>query len=635
MNFHCLLKLAIFSLLTNSFSVSVFSQQDRLEKALAIPTKQTGVEIDAPTADEMKNCTIGINETPPGFVVKDNTGRILRLFVDTNNDKKLDQWSFYKNGIEVYRDIDGDFDGKTDQYRWLGTGGTRWGLDPDQDDRINEWKIISAEEVAFEVFQAIKNQDQQRFQRVLVTPAEFKAMGLGTPIATEIQKRWKAAQQNFSEFSKTQKQISATTEWVHSSNGLPALIATGAFGNKQDSIVYDHASAVFKSQEYGQLSIGTIVQVGAGVWRAIELPEVAEEGKPILNGGAFFPMPETVVPGEIAQEVDPQDEKMAELYGKLEALEKELAAAEKPIDIARLEESKAKMLEQFYDLTKAGEQKLNWLKNIADSVASAYQKERFPDGLKFLDGYLSRLKTAGQQEGLDYIRWRAIYARYTLDTELGDSRKRDEANQALIDDLVVFQKEFTDSSLAAEALSALGVHFEISGEEKDAIEWYQQAVTRFAATDFGKRSAGALVRLSGQGKPMTLVGKDLKGTNFNLQDPQWRGKIVVIHFWETWCPDGLDEVQRLAEKYKEDVVFIGCNIDVETKTYQAYMQANPDFFTWQHLHAPGSLEKSPLAQQLGVPSEPLVLIVNKKGELAEPDVAFSDLEREIERQRRK
>jgi hypothetical protein len=53
------------------------------------------------------------------------------------------------------------------------------------------------------------------------------------------------------------------------------------------------------------------------------------------------------------------------------------------------------------------------------------------------------------------------------------------------------------------------------------------------------------------------------------------------------------------------------------------------------LHAPGSLDSSPLAHQLGVASLPLVMIVNKQGELVEPVVVFADLDREIERQRRK
>ena len=74
-------------------------------------------------------------------------GVILRKFVDTNDDNIVDQWSYYKDGLEVYRDIDSNFNGKADQYRWFHTGGSRWGIDTKEDGTIDYWKSISAEEV--------------------------------------------------------------------------------------------------------------------------------------------------------------------------------------------------------------------------------------------------------------------------------------------------------------------------------------------------------------------------------------------------------------------------------------------------------------------------------------------------------
>ena len=44
-------------------------------------------------------------------------------------------------------DIDADFNGKADQYRWFHTAGSRWALDTNEDGQIDGWKTISAEEV--------------------------------------------------------------------------------------------------------------------------------------------------------------------------------------------------------------------------------------------------------------------------------------------------------------------------------------------------------------------------------------------------------------------------------------------------------------------------------------------------------
>jgi adenylyl-sulfate kinase len=51
---------------------------------------------------------------------------------------------------DVYREIDsnGKQRQKIDQCRWFNLGGTRWGIDLDEDKKIDQWKIISAEEVS-------------------------------------------------------------------------------------------------------------------------------------------------------------------------------------------------------------------------------------------------------------------------------------------------------------------------------------------------------------------------------------------------------------------------------------------------------------------------------------------------------
>ena len=101
------------------------------ESALKLKPLQVDVDYETPTGDAVAKCTITAikSDTVSGWVVYNANGQILRQFVDSNRDKKVDQWRYYKEGIEVYRDIDGNHNGKADQYRWLGTSGTRWGLD--------------------------------------------------------------------------------------------------------------------------------------------------------------------------------------------------------------------------------------------------------------------------------------------------------------------------------------------------------------------------------------------------------------------------------------------------------------------------------------------------------------------------
>ena len=142
-----------------------------------------------------------------GWIVESPDGVILRKFVDTNDDNVVDQWSYYKDGFEVYRDIDSNYNGKADQYRWFHTGGSRWGLDPNEDGVIDSWKSISAEEVTAEVVAAIATRDVQRFTRLLLTPAELNSLGLGKARAEALAEKIAKAAAGFKTMSARQKTV--------------------------------------------------------------------------------------------------------------------------------------------------------------------------------------------------------------------------------------------------------------------------------------------------------------------------------------------------------------------------------------------------------------------------------------------
>ncbi len=156
------------------------SQADTVEKALAMRPVQKDVSYGQVAADDTAKCTLSNVKIKGwrGFELVGPDGAILRRFADTNDDKKIDLWSYFQYGMEVYRDIDADFDGKADQYRWLSTGGTRWGLDDNEDGQIDRWKQISAEEVSAEVVAAIRDQNIERFVALLISENEIKELGL-------------------------------------------------------------------------------------------------------------------------------------------------------------------------------------------------------------------------------------------------------------------------------------------------------------------------------------------------------------------------------------------------------------------------------------------------------------------------
>ena len=59
---------------------------------------------------------------------------------------------------------------------------------------------------------------------------------------------------------------------------------------------------------------------------------------------------------------------------------------------------------------------------------------------------------------------------------------------------------------------------------------------------------------------------DTRGKKISLSD--FRGKVVIIDFWATWCPPcrrGIPDLISLKKEYKNKVVIIGISLDVQTK----------------------------------------------------------------------
>ena len=130
----------------------------------------------------------------------------------------------------------------------------------------------------------------------------------------------------------------------------------------------------------------------------------------------------------------------------------------------------------------------------------------------------------------------------------------------------------------------------------------------------------------------------MDGKRFDIAD--LKEKLVVLHFWETWCFPETDikELARLSEKYKDELIIVGCNIEGSnaadgTKQFKDFLKTHPEI-TWVQLHEPGSDENSPLAHQLGISTEPAVFLLDGDGRLIDSNIGISNLEREIERQLR-
>ena len=89
--------------------------------------------------------------------------------------------------------------------------------------------------------------------------------------------------------------------------------------------------------------------------------------------------------------------------------------------------------------------------------------------------------------------------------------------------------------------------------------------------------------------------KDVKGNNVSLSD--FKGKVVVMDFWSTWCAwckETTKELEKLHNNYKDrDVVFLGISMDSGSNAEKKVMNfAQKHDLTYLMLIDDGSASKS-------------------------------------------
>ena len=601
-------------------------------QALGLRPIQSDVEYDTPAESDIEKCSVQVKSEGgvAGWLVLDQGGQLLRRFLDTNGDNKVDLWCYYRGGIEVYRDIDADFNGKADQYRWLGTAGIRWGLDSNEDGKIERWKMISAEEVTAEVVAALANRDATRFQCVLPTAQELTALGLGEVQQRDIAKKVAEAARGFPEVAKGQSIVTSKSKWLNFGANRPGIIPAGWEGATRDVTVYDNASAILETDaKTAQIIVGTLIQVDGG-WRVIDLPANLSDARTVsVSGGYFFQQPVTREPVAAAAD-EGLSEAVQKLLRDLERLDKSVESASGPEELAKLHADRAEVLEQLVQNSKTEEDRENWLRQLADGVAAAVQSGGYPAGVDRLRSLHEKLKEqAPNLELTAHVEFMSLSAQYAH--KLQQTKANDEyakIQDEWLANLAKFVEAHPKAEDASEAMLQLGVGEEFAGKDDKAIAWYGKIVEGFPKAPQAAKAAGAKRRLESVGKTITLSGTTLDGKATSLD--MLRGRTVLIQYWATWCEPCKQDMVTLKQvhaKYaKQGFTVLGVNLDSDRATAVTFLQTNP--LAWSHLYEPGGLD-SRLATELGILTLPTMLLIDKDGKVLNRSIHAAELDGEL------
>lgn len=592
------------------------------QQALKLTPVQRGVEYDQPTPEQVAKCKIVAKKVNGhvGWIVEGPDGTILRKFVDTNGNNVVDQWSYYKDGVEVYRDIDSNHNGKVDQCRWFNTGGSRWGVCSKEDNVIDSWKSISAEEVSAEIVAAIATHDASRFSRLLLTGAELKSLGLGPQRAESIAEKVNKAAGEFQAMTSRQKTITPDTTWVQFSATRPGVVPAGTDQSTKDVRVYENVVAIVEGDgKHGQLQIGTLVQVG-DVWRVIDMPGDTP------SAGQFF---RTAASSRNDATPEGPSDTLQKLLADLSTLDNDASKATTPEQQAQYTSRRADLLLQIAAASKGPEDRSMWLHQLADMISSAVQTGTCPDGADRLKSLFEQLKKDNSDQNLmAYVKFRQLTAEYVLSMQApkADYAKIQKEWQKTLEQFV---NDYSTSPDAAEAMLQLAITQEYTGQEDDAKKWYVRIVKEFPNSPASKKAAGAQTRLDSVGKTLSISGQSPLGSP--VDSAKYRGKVVLVQYWATWSGPAKADMPTLKElwnKYGRQFTIIGVSVDSNVKDLNAYLAESP--LPWPQIFEEGGLDSRP-ANVLGILTVPTMILVDQQGKVVSRNISAADLEGELKR----
>lgn len=600
-----------------AFGAFAAAQGPTVEQAFGLKPLQAEVRYDIPGEAEIAGCGIESAKLKRGseWVVRDASGRVWRRFQDTDADNRLDQWCYFKDGIEVYRDIDSDYDGNVDRYRWSGAEGIRLGSDADEDGVIDRWERISIEESAFELVEAIRTRDAARINALLPTEEEVKSLGLDAKKTDELLSRVAAARKTFEEVAEAQTLLKETTKFVQFGASRPNLIPAETAGFQKDVYVYDQATAIVENEgRHSQVMLGAMALFGEA-WKPMDLPQNLVEGATATSSASL--MFELAFTGNAVVEGADQamfGEDLQKLIAQLDALDKKLEAASAPEAMGTIHRDRAKILVEIIQKTPVQADRENWVKQYAESIAAATQTAGFADGPTLLAQLENQLvNDSAPAAWVAFVQYRRLQAQYHIDTQKPDA-DFPKIQEAWLANLATFVEEFPQSTDAGDAMLNLAVSEELADKTDEALGWYRKIVAAFPNEPISRKAEGAVRRLDTEGKPMVIAGKTVDGRDF--RSDALRGKVVLVHYWATWCKPCLEDMKTIRDlqaKYGQyGFVPVGINLDPNAQDLAAFLKENR--LPWTQVYEQGGTEGR-LAVELGVSSLPTMVMIDAQGNM--------------------
>jgi thiol-disulfide isomerase/thioredoxin len=137
---------------------------------------------------------------------------------------------------------------------------------------------------------------------------------------------------------------------------------------------------------------------------------------------------------------------------------------------------------------------------------------------------------------------------------------------------------------------------------------------------------GSIRRLELPGKTMEITGTQVDGSPFDWS--KYRGKVVLVDFWATWCGPCLGELPNVKKNYElyHDKGFdvVGISLDDNRQKLEDFLVKEQS--PWANIFEGGGWE-TPMAVYYGINSIPRAILVDKEGKVVSMNARGGELDK--------